>query len=431
MLIMIGYDATLFRYADATLKADRDFTLAAVQKHGKALKYVNNNFKKDRDIVLAALKEVFTPSDIYYSKRYTKADLMNDIHPDLKKDKDFVLAALQKDGNLLEYADAELRRDKDVVLAAIKTENAFQYADDSLKRDKDFVLTAMNEYSNLFEYADASLKGDKSFVLAAVQKEKMVLKYADDFKGDKDIVVAAVRRDNLALSFVEDKWQQDKDVLKAAIENVVKECNWSPINAFYETHPSLKKNRDFMFGVVKQDASWFKGACGDDWSKDREFTLAATEDNSLLFYVDDSLTTDRDFVLEAVRKNGLVLHHANKQWKEDKQIVLAAVEQNGMALKYAADKLNSDRDVVIAAVKQNREALEIVSYRKDVWKDQDIKKIVEAAVNKDCENPGYSCAQRDKDKRMLERFSKETPLYDDLGQKSRDLLTRLSHLFQF
>ena len=53
---LYGYGGTLL-YADAALKADRDFVLAAVTKNGRALQYADAALKVDREIVLAAVTD--------------------------------------------------------------------------------------------------------------------------------------------------------------------------------------------------------------------------------------------------------------------------------------------------------------------------------------------------------------------------------------
>lgn len=61
----------------------------------------------------------------------------------LKKDKEIVLAAVNQDGYALCYADESLKKDKEIVLAAVKQDNySFKFADKSLKKDKEFLIKA-------------------------------------------------------------------------------------------------------------------------------------------------------------------------------------------------------------------------------------------------------------------------------------------------
>lgn len=69
------------------------------------------------------------------------------------------------------------------------------------------------------------------------------------------------------------------------------------------------------------------------------------------------LLSDRDFVLAAVKQNGMALHYADPKFKKDKSVVLAAVNQNTMAIEYMDPSLKADREIALAWVKQEVWAL--------------------------------------------------------------------------
>jgi len=52
---------------------------------------------------------------------------------------------------------------------------------------------------------------------------------------------------------------------------------------------------------------------------------------------------NREFVLAAVKRNGLALDYAAKPLKANKEIVLAAVANTGRALRYAAASAKADK----------------------------------------------------------------------------------------
>ena len=45
---------------------------------------------------------------------------------------------------------------------------------------------------------------------------------------------------------------------------------------------------------------------------------------------------DKDVLLKAIIKNGMVLKHTSNKHKNDKDVVLKAVKQNGWALQFAS-----------------------------------------------------------------------------------------------
>jgi len=62
----------------------------------------------------------------------------------------------------------------------------------------------------------------------------------------------------------------------------------------------------------------------------------------VLQYVSEELRRDKEFVLEAVRRNPKVLEYASEALRDDKRFVLEAVRQNPEALKYAGSRILVD-----------------------------------------------------------------------------------------
>lgn len=77
---------------------------------------------------------------------------------------------------------------------------------------------------------------------------------------------------------------------------------------------------------------------------------------------------NREYVLEAVSKQGALLDFADESFKDDKEIVLAAIKNNPEALEFASDRLKSDREVVYSSVSKVR--MDILLYRRRVIKGQ-------------------------------------------------------------
>ena len=76
-----------------------------------------------------------------------------------------------------------------------------------------------------------------------------------------------------------------------------------------------------------------------------------------LYFAAAPLRADRDFVLAAVRVDGVTLQHAAESLKADREVALEAVRTRGGALRFAAEPLKADRGVVLEAVQQNDHAL--------------------------------------------------------------------------
>ena len=63
---------------------------------------------------------------------------------------------------------------------------------------------------------------------------------------------------------------------------------------------------------------------------------------------------NREYVLNAVSKQGSLLDFADEKLRDDKEIVLAAIENNPEALEFASDRLKTDREVVYSSVSKVR-----------------------------------------------------------------------------
>ncbi len=70
---------------------------------------------------------------------------------------------------------------------------------------------------------------------------------------------------------------------------------------------------------------------------------------------------DRNILLHACKKNGLVLQYVASALKFDAELVRVAVKCNGLALQFASLPLRQDRETALSAVEQNGAALAFVT----------------------------------------------------------------------
>ena len=71
---------------------------------------------------------------------------------------------------------------------------------------------------------------------------------------------------------------------------------------------------------------------------------------------------NREYVVEAVSKQGELLDFADVSFKDDKEIVLKAIENNPESLEFVSDRLKCDREVVYNSVSKAR--MDILLYRR-------------------------------------------------------------------
>jgi len=140
---------------------------------------------------------------------------------------------------------------------------------------------------------------------------------------------------------------------------------------------SLKKDKEFVLAAVRIDGLALKFA-DDSLKKDKEVVLAALLHSygEAIRYADDSLKKDKEVVLAAIKQWGAALYYADDSLKKDKEVVLAAVKQDyahnstfsgGSVFEFADDSLKKDKEFILAAVEQDGSVLEYVhdSLKKD------------------------------------------------------------------
>eukprot|EP00928_Gymnodinium_smaydae_P068111 TRINITY_DN5117_c0_g1_i1.p1 TRINITY_DN5117_c0_g1~~TRINITY_DN5117_c0_g1_i1.p1 ORF type:complete len:372 (-),score=34.24 TRINITY_DN5117_c0_g1_i1:301-1416(-) len=217
-------------------RCDFEIVLAAVRKHGEALRYAHDELRASKAIVLEAIKQ--EPSALRYAdpalradrevvlqavsrKSYEGCDSLRYAHESLRGEKDIVLTAVAQCSSSLQYASASLRADRDVVLVAVSSQGklvfdfdtcALEFAHPSLWADRLVVLAAVTRCGAALKCADESLRADRTVVAVAVENDGRAIRFAPSFLSeDKELVLKALRRgfphDELPAS-----WKTDADV---------------------------------------------------------------------------------------------------------------------------------------------------------------------------------------------------------------------------
>ena len=107
------------------------------------------------------------------------------------------------------------------------------------------------------------------------------------------------------------------------------------------------------------------------------FCIIKSALNGLLIFM-TTITDEKAYWIQRIRKNGYTLSKAPLQIRSDKDCVISAVTQNGTALEFASLDLKNDEEVVAAACRENGLALAFASALIQANKD-----IVHIAVDQD------------------------------------------------
>jgi hypothetical protein len=303
ILAAVRQDAAAFECASEDIQEDEEIVLAAVKRNGLVLQYVLEDFLDDKKIVLAAVKQ------------NCEAFRCVPLESDLMTDTGF-MRSLVKRQPWLEFLKVfpELKKNEAFMLAAIKQHtNAIEFAASELLDDRDFIETAVKLNGHIFSKIASKFQEDEKIIESAVQQCGLILQARD-----------GKFQNNATKGFgsIFHRFQENQEFKLSLV---------TPHDAhtFLTTFSWLGMSKTFMLLALKLDASIFQ-------HQNRMFTYR----------------NDREFILIALKENGLVLEYLDNGFKYDKEIVLAAVKQNGMALKHASDVLKNDLTIIAEALLQ-------------------------------------------------------------------------------
>mmetsp|Transcript_44444 Transcript_44444/g.95438 ORF Transcript_44444/g.95438 Transcript_44444/m.95438 type:complete len:474 (+) Transcript_44444:87-1508(+) len=130
-----------------------------------------------------------------------------------------------------------------------------------------------------------------------------------------------------------------------------------------------RSDKEALLEAVKRRWYVLKDA-SEELRADKAVVLAAMKQNEFaLKHASKKLLADKDFALAAVALNGWALKYLSEGLRADQEVVLQAVKRNGLALQFASDDLRFDRSVVVEAVKGDVSALQHAAEKLRASKD--------------------------------------------------------------
>ena len=321
MLALLAYNGTYLEHASEELKADKEIIMAALQS-GYSLLYehVSDALKTDKDFLLEIVS-----LDAFCLEFFSE---------ELKQDEQIVLAAAKNFGDAaLEFGAEKFKTNKNILNEVVKnSQDSLSFLAENDKNDKKLVITAVDHNGYALQYASEQLRNDKDVVIAAVRNWGLALKYASkELQSDKDVVITAVRNNGETLQFASKELQNDKDVAMAALIN----CDYT----FLYISEILRSDKEIILHALAQKYVHSTGNVINDLSCN--FT-----DN-----IPEKLKAEKDFVLEMVKVNGMVLGCVSDELKVDKDVVTLAVKNNGKAYTHFEweEETFYDKEIILAA----------------------------------------------------------------------------------
>lgn len=251
-----------------------------------------------------------------------KADALQMVPPPLLARKEIMRKAVARfGGSALRWAPPNLLIDREFILQCISLEDetsdlenpVCKFADASLLSDKEFVLEVLRLQGNpvVFDFATEKLRNDEDIIRIVVSMHPSYLRYCDG--NCKDLILAAVQQDAwAALQYVKRQCLDDKEIISAAI------------------------------------------------SQNPDVFLLLNDHLDIKVY-----NNDRDLVLSAVSRDGLLLIVASEALRGDKEVVLAAIRSASGAFSYVSSRLRDDVDIQREYRKRLEEEEELAKFRED------------------------------------------------------------------
>eukprot|EP00927_Polykrikos_kofoidii_P013683 TRINITY_DN15949_c0_g1_i1.p1 TRINITY_DN15949_c0_g1~~TRINITY_DN15949_c0_g1_i1.p1 ORF type:complete len:410 (+),score=66.17 TRINITY_DN15949_c0_g1_i1:69-1232(+) len=203
---------------------------------------------------------------------------------------------------------------------------------------KELSAAQLRWYSKTPQEREDGVIRDMALGIAAVTSDGFQLvDLSEQLRKDKDVVLAALASKHGAIEFVSKSLLEETAFALEACE-FLDEPTFESLSAKVRADPK----------VVREMMSHFPGS---------------------LKYASESLRSDKDFVMAAVKLDGASLQGAIDDLRDDFDVVLAAVSNFGLALADASSRLQDDNTIVFEACMDYPEALQFASKRiRDVVK---------------------------------------------------------------
>ena len=129
--------------------------------------------------------------------------------------------------------------------------NKFRYASEEFRNDKEIVLEAIKYSYNSLKYASSKLRADREVVLTAVNFNGWAIQYAtQELQNDREIVLEAVNHNRDVLSIVSPIFQDDAEIVRTAISSEEFQAPFTTI--LQNASPRLRSNRNIVLQAVKR-----------------------------------------------------------------------------------------------------------------------------------------------------------------------------------
>jgi Domain of unknown function (DUF4116) len=376
----MSFPPTGLRAFSRRLREDRDVVLAAVRANGLCLKdSAIYRFRRDEDIVTAACEQcayavLYVHGAIQFRQKFQRdrqrvlvffahlraadntalegagrtavkrrsslsgpgssapqvAKFWKELPPLIRNDKEVALTALLARSIALEDLSRTLYYDREFWLYAISVCPFFWYylparygSDLEMIRSvspfpgNDMVFEAIARFPDLLT--------DKEFVLNAIRVDCSIMAELDrPLSTDRDVIEAAIDCSYESLIHLPESVQiMYPDLVAKAIRSCPDDSDiWQVFDLIEE---SLWSCRDVAYAWASKGGDFLHEEFPDEFEDDKELFLLIAEHNPADFWCSsETLCKDKDFMLQVMQKNPLMIREVAAELKADFEIGLAA-----------------------------------------------------------------------------------------------------------
>jgi len=383
---------TSFKELSEDIRSDPELARLAVEKDCKNIKYVSGALLNNREFILDLIARTYFGSN---------AGFLALLPSHYRSDKEIVLSIVSTwDCESLKYASDDLRNDPDVVMAAMfKNEIlwsplVYEFAGEKLLIDKEFLdkcLVRLKLFrrpekkdiaislKNWHKLAIAASKGGDAKDLENIKiklrnLKKDMQKASDSYDRErankvlKEIMISASSFSNnltVMKQLIEiDYMQDDYGVFPRGNSVAIVSKKLFDDTKFVSSLMKLTKGEvlNKLPDVYRSNVQFIKENIGektkaDSLSKalrsDKQFMLEIAQlipGYCFKDYPEKSFWNSKDFALEILKINGLLLEYLSSNLKGDRDVVFAALSSNSNSVLYADPKFYKDREYMGLAI---------------------------------------------------------------------------------
>ncbi|EFC43882.1 predicted protein [Naegleria gruberi] len=236
----------------------------------------------------------------------------------------------------------------------LRLEYYFQLCEDSpfhVKNNPQIVKDCCMIFPNMFQFASKELRNNREFVLSNIEPYQVkigetLLPYLDELASDRLFfthkeMIARMNSTDLK-HLLPKEFHNDIEILK----------HFSCLESFPD---ELKSNRELVLNCVKKNRYQFKYAT-DDLKQDVDFILECSLFANIIEFIKPEFRNHREIVKRSILIHGSAMMYASEELKNDDLFVREMLQLAVNGIEYIFPKMKEDsidRDLVLQTVRKS------------------------------------------------------------------------------